>query len=114
MTENLVSEQAWQWKTTFPAERFRAPVEMFWRGLGYTTNWQGEELQGERELDGQRRECSVHLRSIGPGVTEVRCRLVFVGTPSARRPHEVYRPTEVVTLLGQALARGFGAPASQI
>ena len=111
MREDLVSERAWQWRIAIPTERFRAPIEAFWRGLGYEVRWEGEELRGERDLDGQRREFAVRVRSVGSGASEVRCRLSFVGPPASLRPREVYQPSELVTLFGQALARGFGTPA---
>ena len=97
-----------------PTERFRMPIEMFWRGLGYEVGWQGEELRGHRVLDGQHREFTVRLRSPGAGSTEVACRLAFTGESTARRPGQVYAPSELVELLGQALARGFGTPATTL
>ena len=96
-----------------PTERFRPPVEAFWRGLGYGVHWEGEELRGEHDLDGQRRGFVVRVRPVGSGATEVRCCLSIVGPPGPERPREVYEPSKLVTLLGQARARGFGAPAQE-
>lgn len=110
MSEDLVSEHAWQWKIDLPVERFHPPIEMFWRGLNYVTRWAGEELRGEREMDGQRREFLVQIRSVGSGVVEVRCRLAYLGAPTTRRPQETYQPSDLVELFGKALARGFGPP----
>lgn len=110
MTGNVVSEHVWRWEVDLPPVRFRAPIELFWKGLGYAVRWQGEELLGDRDLDGQHREFSVRIRTGGTRATVVECRLAFIGEPTARRTQEVYAPSELVGLLGQALARGFGPP----
>ena len=104
------SEGSWRWSGEIPAERFRAPIEMFWRGLGYEVAWSGSDLRGHRELDGQRREVAVTLRAAPGGGAEVLCRVRFIGSPPSRRPNEVYRPDELTRMLESALARGFGPP----
>ena len=108
MSEEAADERAWRWRAGVPATRFRGPVELYWKGLGYSLAWKDDTLSGQRDLDGQHREFAAAVRDVGDGVVEVRTRVRFDGTPSGRRPGEFYRPAELIQRLGQALARGFG------
>lgn len=107
------ARHSWSWNAGLPANRFHAPVESFWRGLGYHTEWQGNHLVGHREFDGQQRECEVDLDSPGSGVVAIRCHVRFSGAPKEMRPGEVYDPAALTKLMGEALSRGFGHPASE-
>jgi hypothetical protein len=113
MTEERTSVRAWRWHGSTPIARFHGPVEMYWRGLDYSAQWDGDVLSGERELDGQRRQFTVALGAPEPEVVEIRCRLTFAATSAPPRAGEIYDPAELVTGLGRAIARGFGMPAAE-
>lgn len=108
MAEITKDERAWVWNVDTPLEGFLAPLEAFWRGLGYQVVRSGHELKGSRELEGQHRSFSAHLSQPKKGTISVRCVIEFSGAMQSVRPGEPTHPAELGELMGHALARGFG------
>ena len=106
----LVGERSWTWKVGLPIKRFHAPVEMFWRGLGYELAWTQNTLTAHRDFDGQRRDSLIEFRDGAEGVVEIHCRVRFDGRPTTQRPGEIYDPAELAQRMGESLSHGFGAP----
>jgi len=108
VSEPLAAERSWVWTNGLPLDRYRGPIELFWRGLGYDAAWNGPTLNGSRDLNGQRREFAVEIGAPESGRVRVHCRVTFVGVPSSTRPGELLDPAQLAIKLGEALARGFG------